>query len=165
MVALQRRDDGTKHGQRTNTIKEDGGAEAVGQTHLASRTGTAVDQTLETTVDVEPRADNPTNGKGDDEEDGVLALAEIGDGGVETDSQGGEAKGGIEHGLVLLADAAVQPGTKQGADYNGSGIDNGSYHGACWCVCDGDGVKKTAQKYAFLRKQQKRICKMCNFAE
>ena len=120
VVALERADDRTEHRQRSDAIEQDGGGQSVGQrasspvdlpvamlfvgspVDLFSVAGIAwlavscpllaVDEPVEAAVDVEARADDSAHGQGDDEEHGILALGEVGDGGVQADGQRGQSQ-------------------------------------------------------------------------
>ena len=130
VVALQGREHRPEHRQRSDAIEQDGSGKAVGKT-VASRLslfGKLVDQAFETSVDVEGRPHYTPYGERNDEEHGILRLAEMRDGGIEAYGERCQTQCGIKHLLIFFLDATVEHGTDDATHDDGSGVDDGSYH-------------------------------------
>ena len=83
---------------------------------------------MEAAVQVQSRADDGARGQCHDEQHGVLAAMQIGDGGVQTDGQRSQSQGIVEPHFVFLFDSAVQQRPNDGACHDGCCVDDGSYH-------------------------------------
>lgn len=108
VVALQGRDHWSQHRQGADAVEEDGRTESVAESGFALAFRALVDESLEAPVDVEPRAEDAANGQCHNEEHGVLALGQVGDGGVEADGERCQAKTCIEYLLIAILDAAIE---------------------------------------------------------
>ena len=133
VVALQRADDGAEHRQRADAVEQYGGGKTVGEGGVLG-VGcwvlgvVPVHESMETAVDVEGSANDAADGNGYDEEYGVLAFGEVGDGGVEANGEAGKPEGVVEGGFVFLLDASVEQASYNGSHNDGGGVDNGSNH-------------------------------------